>query len=101
MLGFIGCGNMAQAMLKGILDKKCYHRKDIIVSRRNEEALAQIKNTFSVCVTTDNKEVAQKADVLILAVKPFQFEAVIGEIREAVKEKTLIISIAADRKSVV
>lgn len=95
MLGFVGCGNMAQAMLKGILDKKCYRPEEIIVSRRNEEALAQIKKTFSVFVTTDNREVAEKADVLILAVKPFQFEAVIGEIREAVRDETLVISIAA------
>lgn len=95
MLGFIGCGNMAQAMLKGILDKKCYQPEEIIVSRRNEEALAQIEKACSVCVTTDNKEVAEKADVLVLAVKPFQFEAVIGEIREAVREETLVISIAA------
>lgn len=37
MLGFIGCGNMAQAMIKGILDKKLYAAEDIIVSRRNQE----------------------------------------------------------------
>ena len=42
MLGFIGCGNMAQAMLKGILQKGLYQKDQIIVSRRNEEALAQI-----------------------------------------------------------
>lgn len=95
MLGFVGCGNMAQAMLKGILEKKLYKNEEIIVSRRNEAALREIQKEFSVCVTTDNKEVAQKADVLILAVKPFQFETVIGEIRDFVKQDALIISIAA------
>ena len=36
MLGFVGCGNMAQAMLKGILSKGLYAKEDILVSRRNE-----------------------------------------------------------------
>ncbi len=95
MLGFIGCGNMAQAMIKGILGKKLYSPDSIIVSRRNKEALAEIKNELSVNVTTDNREVAEKAEVLVLAVKPFQFETVIREIREVVGDDTLVISIAA------
>ncbi len=95
MLGFVGCGNMAQAMLKGILQKGIYKAEDIIVSRRNETALAQIKEQFSVQTTTDNRQVAKCADVLILAVKPFQFETVIREIKEEVTEDTLVISIAA------
>lgn len=95
MLGFVGCGNMAQAMLKGILGKGLYRGEDIIVSRRNETALAEIKETLSVNVTTDNKLVAEKADILVLAVKPFQFETVISEIRDVVKDDVLVISIAA------
>lgn len=95
MLGFIGCGNMAQAMLKGVLEKGLYTCRDIIVSRRNQEALDRIQNEFSVQVTTDNREVAECADVLVLAVKPFQFETVIAEIRDFVKPDALVISIAA------
>ena len=66
MLGFVGCGNMAQAMLKGILSKGLYAKEDILVSRRNEEALQNIRNEFGVNVTTDNAKVAKQADVLIL-----------------------------------
>ena len=95
MLGFIGCGNMAQAMLKGVLEKGLYTCAEIIVSRRDKEALDCIQNEFSVQVTSDNKEVAQCADVLVLAVKPFQFETVIAEIREFIKPDALVISIAA------
>ena len=84
MLGFVGCGNMAQAMLKGILSKGLYAKEDILVSRRNEEALQNIQSEFGVNVTTDNAEVAKKADVLILAV-----------FRNEVSENTLVISIAA------
>lgn len=95
MLGFIGCGNMAQAMLKGILEKGLYQPENILVSRRNEAALGQIQKQFLVQTTTDNRQVAKKADILILAVKPFQFETVIREIRDEVKEDVLVISIAA------
>ena len=95
MLGFIGCGNMAQAMLKGILGKKLYDAEDVIVSRRNEMVLNQLKEQFKVQVSTDNRQVAKSADVLVLAVKPFQFETVIREIRDDIKEDTLVISIAA------
>lgn len=95
MLGFIGCGNMAQAMLKGILAKGLYDGSQVIVSRRNSLALEQIRTELSVETTTDNREVAKKADILFLAVKPFQFDQVITEIRDVVKKDVLIISIAA------
>ena len=95
MLGFIGCGNMAQAMLKGILAKGIYSPEDIIVSRRSSAKLQKIKAGLGVHITTDNAEVAAKADVLILAVKPNMFEVVIPEIRDHVGKDTLIISVAA------
>ncbi len=95
MLGFIGCGNMAQAMLKGILLKGIYKKDEIIVSRRNAGELKKIQDELGIQVTVDNREVAKKADVLVLAVKPYQFEKVIPEISKFVREDTLIISIAA------
>lgn len=95
MLGFIGCGNMAQAMLKGILARGLYRPEEVIVSRRSSDALDKIKKELSVETTTDNRKVAEKADVLILAIKPFQFADVIPTIADAVKEDTLVISIAA------
>ena len=95
MLGFVGCGNMAQAMLKGILAKGLYKADEIIVSRRTKEALDALHEELGVQTTTDNKEVAEKADVLVLAIKPYQFADVIPEIAPACKENALVISIAA------
>lgn len=95
MLGFIGCGNMAQAMLKGILEKGLYKKTEIIVSRRDAGALEKIREEYGVWTTTDNTETAKKADILVLAVKPFQFPAIISEIRDFVTEDKLVISIAA------
>lgn len=95
MLGFIGCGNMAQAMLKGILAKGLYRPEDIIVSRRSSGELQKLRDEWGVHTTTDNTEAASKADILILAVKPYVFEEVIPEIRDHVRKDALIISIAA------
>ncbi len=95
MLGFIGCGNMAQAMLQGILAKGLYSSDEVIVSRRSEDALQDIQREYGVRTTTDNREVAKEADVLILAIKPGQFADVISQITDEVGEDTLIISIAA------
>ncbi len=97
MLGFIGCGNMAQAMLKGILAEGLRRPEEIIVSRRSEQELTRIRDELGVHTTTDNKEVAAKSDLLVLAVKPFVFEEVISEIKDLVGEETLVISIAAGR----
>ena len=95
MLGFIGCGNMAQAMLKGILSKGLIRSDEVIVSRRSEEALKVVGDELGVRTTTDNKKVAEVADILILAIKPYQFEQVIPELSEKVKKDALVISIAA------
>lgn len=95
MLGFIGCGNMAQAMLNGILEKGLYKKEEILVSRRDGHALEEIRERYGIGVTQDNGEVAERADVLVLAVKPNQFAQVIPPIAERVREDTLIISIAA------
>ena len=46
MLGFVGCGNMAQAMLKGILAKGLYKADGIIVSRRTKEALDALQDVY-------------------------------------------------------
>lgn len=97
MLGFIGFGNMASAITKGIIDKKIAKPEDIMVSRRNHDKLQEAKKTFGVVVTTDNKEVAKKADVIILAVKPQMMSDVINEIKDCITEDKLIISIAAGK----
>lgn len=95
MLGMIGCGNMAQAMLKGILTKGLYKPEDVIASRRNTTELQKVEKEYGIRTTTDNVEAAERADVLILAVKPHQFPVVISQIRDHVSEDTLVISIAA------
>lgn len=92
--GFIGCGNMATAMVRGILKGKKAKPEEILVSRRHVEPLQQLQEELGIGITTDNKEVAAFADVLFLAVKPQFYAETIQEIRDAVGENTIVVSIA-------
>ena len=82
-LGFIGCGNMGKAMLSGVL-----------ASAKTEATREKIKSQFDIKVTADNKEVAEFADVLFLAVKPQYYAEVIDQIKDVVRDDTIVISIA-------
>lgn len=96
-LGVIGAGNMAQAILMGILEKKLYKRDEIIVSRRDKEALSKIKEELGIEVSTDNKEIVTKSEIILLAVKPQMLSGVISEIKDYIREEQIIISIAAGK----
>lgn len=93
-LGFIGCGNMAKAMLGGILKNGICAKEDVIATAKSEATRENTRNTYGIWVTADNIEAAKSVDVLILAVKPIFYEEVIRQIRDAVDEKKIIISIA-------
>ena len=92
--GFIGCGNMATAMVRGILKAKKAEPEEIFVSRRHMEPLQQLQQELGISITTDNKEVAAFSDVLFLAVKPQFYAETIREIRDVVRENTIVVSIA-------
>ncbi len=61
---------MASATIGGILKKELYSAEDIIGSDKSEDSVQKSGKIFGIHTTTDNLEVAQAADVLILAVKP-------------------------------
>lgn len=96
-IGFIGLGNMAKAMIGGMLQKDIVTKSDITGSARSKETMEIVHDTYGIETRARNAEVAKTADVLILAVKPQFFQTVIEEIREEVSADTLIISIAAGK----
>lgn len=93
-LGFIGTGNMAGAIMGGIIKEGIFKPEEIIGSDLLEAGREKAKNTYGICVTADNKEVAEKADIVFLSVKPQFYPAVIEEIKDLVKPEQLIITIA-------
>lgn len=94
-IGFIGSGNMASAMIGGILNAKLVDASQIICSNKTEEKLNNLHTRYSISVTLNNSEVAKKADVLVLAVKPYCLKNVIEEIRDDISDDVVIVSIAA------
>lgn len=96
-IGFIGLGNMAKAMIGGMLQKEIVQTGDIFGSAKTQETLEAVRAMYGIGTRDSNAAVAKEADVLILAVKPQFFQAVIEEIRETTSEKTLVISIAAGK----
>lgn len=96
-IGFIGLGNMASAMIGGMLQKGAARPEDIIGSARTAATCRRVAEQYGITTYSSNAEVAEQADILFLAVKPQFFSEVIGEIREHVRSRTLIVSIAAGK----
>lgn len=93
-LGFIGCGSMASAMLGGIIKNNIIASSDIISSDLNKTSLEITKDTLGIQVTTDNKEVVEQSDIIVLSVKPQFYGSVINEIKGLIKDNQIIITIA-------
>ncbi len=92
--GFIGCGNMGGALMRGILKKQILETDQLIASDLSTSSTAKLHDELQIEVTQDNKAVVKQADFIVLAVKPQYYEAVIKEIRDLVDETKVIISIA-------
>ncbi len=89
-IGFIGCGKMGEAILKGIVSGG--NRPGIIVSRRNRAELERIRDAYGVEIGSNTAAAA--CGTVFLAVKPQQYDGVIGEIRNALREDALFVYLA-------
>jgi len=94
-IGFIGGGNMATSLICGLIAGG-YNKKRIWVSDPETEKIAQLGKTFGVNTTKINPEVVEKAQILVLAVKPQNLHAVTTDISNTIQKlKPLIVSIVA------
>jgi pyrroline-5-carboxylate reductase len=97
-IGFIGCGNMARAMITGLLNSNIAAPGSIIASNSTAGKLEAAKKDYGIETTSNNKVAARFADILVLSVKPNKYKGVIEEIRNDVKRNTIIVTIAAGIK---
>lgn len=93
-LGFIGTGNMASAIMGGIIKNQIIPANEIIGADVMEAGRERVKAQFGIHVTADNHEVVKNSDVVILSVKPQFYAEVIAEIKDDVREDQIIITIA-------
>jgi len=94
-LGFIGGGNMAEAMIRGLVSTSVIDPINLNVSDPVNEKLVKLKKDYKINVAKDNIELVQKSDIIILAVKPQSINEVINGIHDQVTAKQLVVSILA------
>lgn len=95
ILGFIGGGNMAEALVKGLLHAHVVPPEGIIVSDVKAERLAHLHETHGVRTTHDNHALVREADVVVLSVKPQVIDKVLDAIGKDIKPSQVIVSVAA------
>jgi pyrroline-5-carboxylate reductase len=94
-IGFIGSGNMAEALVSGLVLSKAAKPENIICSDVSDDLLKEINNKYKVNTTPDNCQVARQSEIVIYAVKPQILGMVLKETAGALDTSKLIISIAA------
>lgn len=94
-IGFIGSGNMALALIKGIIDKNVYNFSDVWVSDVDSEKLRSLKNQFGINTAKSNAQLAATVDIVVLSVKPQVMDRVLDEIKGSIGKDAIIVSIAA------
>jgi pyrroline-5-carboxylate reductase len=92
MIGFIGGGNMAEALIKGMTAQGM---RGILVSEPREEQRARFQQAYGVTTTSSNREVAAACSIIILAVKPQILAAILDEMAADITEDKTVVSIAA------
>jgi pyrroline-5-carboxylate reductase len=94
-IGFLGSGNMATALIGGLLKSYLVDAKGIIAGDVDPSRRDALVRQFHVHATPSNHEVVTKADVLVLAVKPNMVAKVLAEVGKAVRPDQLFISVCA------
>ena len=91
-IGFIGMGNMGYAFAKGLLSE--YDPEDMMFSCRTDEKKNKVTSELGILAAGSSSELVHASDIVVLAVKPQTYDEVFEEIRDAVREGTIFISLA-------
>ena len=94
-IGFIGCGKMAGAIIKGTISSKFVPKEDIKGSEANCEIAESAQKRLGIEVLTDNKFLTIDSDVIFIATKPNYVGEVLEEIKDELTPEKLVVSIAA------
>ena len=97
-IGFIGAGNMAEALIKGVINAKLYSPENIFVSDIRAERLKFLSEKYRVIACEENSELAAKAQTVVLSIKPQNMTDALESIKTSIGSEKLVISIAAGIK---
>lgn len=93
-IGFVGAGNMAEAMIRGLLRGGDFAAENVSASGPRKERMRELREKYSISATTDNK-VPAASQIVVLSVKPQIMSRVLDEIGGVISSDALVISIAA------
>lgn len=94
-LGFIGAGNMAEAMIRGMIGNQVVQPRQIVASDISVQRIEHVSKTFDIGMAKDNASLVDQCSVIFLAVKPQAITAVLQDIQANTGGDKLLISIAA------
>ena len=94
-LGFIGVGNMGEALLRGIIGSGLMSPANILASDVNLEKLNSLRDELGIISVDSNNELVKKSDIILLALKPNIISSVLSEVSSDIDQTKLCISIAA------
>jgi pyrroline-5-carboxylate reductase len=94
-IGFVGCGQMGEALVRGLLQAGFCRPDAIVACDIRRERLDELKEQYGIQTTTRNTELVRRCRTVILAMKPQDMAPVLSELRPLVQKDYLIISIAA------
>lgn len=94
-ISFIGSGNMAEAMIKGLLNKDLVEASNLMVSDPLTGRLQDLEQRYQLKTTTDNRLAAQAGDIVVLSIKPQVLPHVLPELDGTVQDKSFVLSIMA------
>jgi pyrroline-5-carboxylate reductase len=94
-LAFLGSGNMAEALVKGLLAAKAVQSQQVVTTARRQHRLDLLHTRYGVRTSLSNSEAVRDADVVVLAVKPQIIEQVLDDIAPSLVPNALVISVAA------
>jgi len=94
-IGFIGAGNMAEAMIRGLVRGGHVPAARITASGPRRERLDKLATSYGIAITLDHREVARSARLVVLSVKPQILDKVLREIADQLSPGALVVSIAA------
>ncbi len=96
-IGLIGAGNMAEALIKGLIGSKLVSPGQIVASDMKRDRLLHLAETYEIKVFNKNYEVAQNSDIIFLSVKPNDLATILCNIAADITPEKLLISIAAGK----
>jgi len=93
-ISFLGAGNMAEAMIRGLLRGNVFEPQEITASGPREQRMRELAERFGIRTSTDNRDAA-KAQIVVLSVKPQILSKVLDQVGGEIGADSLVISIAA------